>query len=138
MIAKFGKRKKSVFFAISFLGIIAVVFILFAIIYLSVSNIQIQKKKARLDRQVEAMQKEIEDFEKKNAELREGIEKVGDLEYVEKIAREELNLQKEGEKVMGFILPPGYQTQSASVNYWNPGSWWSWVKGKWAWIVNKL
>ena len=77
MIAKFGKRKKSVFFAISFLGIIAVVFILFAIIYLSVSNIQIQKKKARLDRQVEAMQKEIGILKRKTPSLGRGLKKSG-------------------------------------------------------------
>lgn len=138
MITKFGKRKKGVFVAVSFLGVVAVIFILAAVVYLAISNIQINRKKDKLDNQIEAIKKEIDDFEQKNIELKEGIEKVGDPEYVEKIAREELNLQKEGEKVTGFILPPDYQKQNESINYWHPKNWWSWVVSKWNWVKSKL
>ncbi len=138
MIAKFEKRKKGVFVAINLLGIVAIVLILVVIIYLTISSIKISHKKDRLDEQIASMKREIDDFEKKNIELKEGIEKVGDPEYVEKIAREELNLQKEGEKVTGFILPPDYQEQDEQVNYWHPKNWWSWVVSRWDWLKSKF
>lgn len=138
MIAKFEKRKKGVFVAVSFLGFVAIIFVLAAIIYLTISNIKISRKKDKLDNQILSIKKEIEDFENKNLDLKKGIEKVGDPEYVEKIAREELTLQKEGEKVVGFILPPNYQKQDEKINYWHPKNWWGWFKNKWSWIVSKF
>lgn len=113
-----------------FLGTIALIIILLIIGFLVFSNIKIKQNKDRLNAQVAAIEKEIEDLQKKNEGLKEGISRVGDEEYVEEVAREELNLQKEGEKVVGFILPPEQSEQEQKNNFWQPGSWWGWIKGR--------
>ena len=59
------------------------------------------------------MQKEVQDLEAKEAELKKQLEYYRSDDYVEKMAREKLLLQKEGETVI--LLPQG-QNQDQSLN----------------------
>ncbi|MBU2539913.1 septum formation initiator family protein [Patescibacteria group bacterium] len=138
MITKFERRKKRIYVATNFLGIIISIFILIATTYLIISNIKINQKRNKLNAQIEAVKAEVEDFESKNESLKEGISHVGEEEYVEKVAREELSLQKEGEKVVGFILPVENKEESEARNYWQPKNWWAFLKGAFGWVKNKF
>ena len=59
-----------------------------------------------------------EEIKKNNAQLQEGIQKATDNDYIEKIAREQLNLQKNNESTAIFLMPktqdekPENQSQS--------------------------
>ncbi|MBU2539879.1 septum formation initiator family protein [Patescibacteria group bacterium] len=138
MITKFERRKKRIYAATNFLGIIIFIFILVATIYLIISNIKINQKRNKLNAQIEAIKTEIEDFENKNESLKEGISRVGEEAYIEKVAREELSLQKEGEKVVGFILPAEGQKESEEKNYWQPKNWWVFLKDGFGWLKSKF
>jgi len=138
MVSQFQKRKKRKIPTSIFLGTTAFIVILIIIGFLVFSNIQIKQKKDKLNAQVVAIEKEIENLQKKNEGLKEGISRVGDEEYVEKVAREELNLQKEGEKVVGFILPSEQSKQGQERNFWQPDSWWKWFGEKWQWLKSKF
>lgn len=138
MITKFERRKKRIYAATNFLGIIIFVFILIATTYLIVSNIKINQKRNKLNTQIETIKTEIKDFENKNESLKEGISRAGEDEYIEKVAREELSLQKGGEKVVGFILPAEGQGESEKKDYWQPKNWWAFLKDGLGWIKSKF
>lgn len=138
MISHFQKRKKRTISANIFLGTAAFIVILLITGFLVFSNIKIKEKKDKLNIQLAAIEKEIEDFQKKNEGLKEGISRVGDEEYVEKVAREELGLQREGERVVGFILPKEQSKQGQERNFWQSDSWWKWFGEKWQWLISRF
>ena len=69
------------------------------------ANARMHKKRAELATQVASLENKIQDMQNKNDELKKGIAKSADEQYIEKVAREELDLQKPGEKVYSFIMP---------------------------------
>lgn len=80
------------------------------IIYGSSRNIlELWQQKQR----VWKIQKEVKELEVKEAELKKKLEYYNSEEYVEKMAREKLLLQREGETV---ILLPSEQNQDQSLN----------------------
>lgn len=85
------------------------------IIYGSSRNIlELWQQKQR----VWKIQKEVKELEVKEAELKKKLEYYSSDEYVEKIAREKLLLQKEGETVV--LLPSGQnQDQSSDIKSQN-------------------
>jgi len=130
MITSFGKRKKGRFSESNFWLILAVIVIIVITGFLVVSNIKLKQKKDKLENQLAAIEKEIKDFQNKNKELEEGISRIGEEEYIEEVAREDLNLQKEGEKVVSFILPPEQTETKEEKKFWPPTYWWKWLKSK--------
>ncbi|MBI5356598.1 septum formation initiator family protein [Candidatus Collierbacteria bacterium] len=81
---------------------LTVIFVGLFIIYGSSRNIlELWQQKQRVWR----IQKEVKDLEVKEADLKKQLEYYRSDEYVEKIAREKLLLQKEGETVV--VLPLG-------------------------------
>jgi len=99
------KRYKEIFFY-SVLAILVLGFSAFLII----SNLRIYQKRRELKAQIERLKEEIQAVEKKNQELRTGIENISDKEYLEKVAREKFLLKEEGEEVI-VISPPEEQTE---------------------------
>ncbi len=67
------------------------------------------QKRAQLNRQVNDLKNKIADLKASNGDLEQGISKSDDINYIEKVAREELDLQKPGEKVFSFIKDPNEQ-----------------------------
>ncbi len=61
-------------------------------------------RKERLLSQAQGTKNKIQETQQKNEDLKEIIAHQDDSGYIEKIAREELNLQKPGEKVVSFVL----------------------------------
>ena len=95
-----------------------------------------QKKKAFLS-QVESLETKAEDLKKRNQELQEGIAKSGDADYIEKVAREELDLQKEGETVVSFVMSED-QREPVKQNEKNVlQAWFGWLAGTWNGAFNK-
>jgi cell division protein FtsB len=107
MIQKIKRIKKreshqTIFFSI-FLGCL----ILIVVGFLITSNLKINQKRAELNTQIEGLKKEIQALEEKKQELETGISQAKKEEYLEKEAREKLDLKKPGEEVIVVkTLPP--------------------------------
>ena len=100
MIPKNEKNKKkgpgkelifSVFFAILFIGLVAV---------LIGANLKINTKRQEMVNRIDELRKEIKDLESKNKELDKEVNASGSPEALEKIAREQLGMKKPGEEVV--------------------------------------
>jgi len=100
MIAKRRKKKKS--FQEIFLSVLFVFFTLAIIGLLTVSNLKIRERRKELLSQIETLEKEIQNVEKKNQELKDGISESQTEDYLEKEAREKLGLKKPGEEVVAI------------------------------------
>ena len=105
MVADFKKNKKSGALTF-FLRYGGVVVLLVVFIGLIVANVKIFKKKQELTSQVDNLKKQVQEIQVKNQDLKEGITKIDDIQYMEKVAREELDLQKQDEHVVSFVMPP--------------------------------
>jgi cell division protein FtsB len=103
MLAKFKKLKKedsiqSTVFSV-LLGVLAVALIGFLIF----SNVKINERRNRLTSQLEDLRGQVRELEEKKNNLEAGIFHQGSQEYLEEIARENLNLKEQGEQVVAFI-----------------------------------
>ena len=135
MITNFKKNRKKnplgpIFFKIG--GIL----ILIIIVLLIVADIKVYRKKQQLVSQVENLKNKMQDLESKNSDLRQGILKAGDEKYIEKVAREELDLQKPGEKVISFIETKNQQPKNEIRQKSNWQIWLGWLSSSWQWIKN--
>ncbi|MDO8486603.1 MAG: septum formation initiator family protein [Candidatus Staskawiczbacteria bacterium] len=140
MISNFKKKQKSDtpynFLSstlIKFLFLIVIVFLIFA-------DVRVYKEKGKLNSQVNNLKEKIQAIQQKNDELKKGINNADDQSYIEKIAREELDLQKSEEKVISFIMPE--KTVSKEINdnnnFLNIKTWTGWLSNGWQWIKNKF
>lgn len=134
MITNFkNKRKRNLWphFSFYFGGIL----ILFIFVILVIANIKIYYKRQEYLAQVANLQNQIKDIQQRNENLKQGISKADDNQYIEKVAREELDLQKPGEKVVSFVMS---QTQSQETNNQPKNIWQKWLNNTWNWIKNKF
>ena len=103
MVSSFKKKKKRNIFQKHFLVKIAGVFLLIIACLLVFADIKIYKNKQKIVLQLEDYKRQIEEIEKRNQDLEEGIAKADDKDYIEKIAREEFGMQQKGENVVAFV-----------------------------------
>ena len=99
-LSKKETSSQSIFFIV-FLSILFVAIIGFLII----SNLRVSKKRESFISQIEALKKEIQALEEKKEKLQAGIQESQSESFLEKEARERLNLKKPGEEVAA-VLPP--------------------------------
>lgn len=101
MIAEFKKIKKS-FWQRTFFLFFLLVLIFLAIGFLIVSNFKMSQKRKELILRVEKLKQEIQILEERQKELNNKI--FPSESFLEKQAREKLNLKKPGEEVV-VVLP---------------------------------
>ena len=75
---------------------------LLSVIFLLVNNISIYGKRKAVEKQAENLQKQIQELRAETNILQGSIIQSQQADYLEKIAREQFNLQKPGEKVFAF------------------------------------
>lgn len=104
---KIKKSKSNLIFAIVLISgiVLAVGLLVFA-------NWKMGQKRADLLSQIDSLKQEIAELEKKNEDMKKGISQSTQEGYLEKEARERLNLKKPGEEVV-VVVPPkeGEQTK---------------------------
>ena len=129
MIANFKKKQKSNTPENFFSSLFIKIFLLIIIVFLIFADIKVYKDRKKLNLQIDSLKEKIEAIQKKNNTLEQGIARADDKDYIEKIAREELDLQIEDEKVISFITPEPQQKEEidTNVNYWNPKNWLGWI-----------
>ncbi|MDI6602951.1 MAG: hypothetical protein QME57_02405 [Patescibacteria group bacterium] len=129
MITNFRKSKKRVWPAIFFS--IFLVFLAIGVIgFLVITNWKISQKRAKLQRKIEVLKREIQILEEKTASLRAGISQTEREDYLVKRAQEQGYFEKGAIPVI--VLPTEEKTvkKEEEKNSWNPQTWWEWLKGK--------
>ncbi len=129
MLSNFKKNKKASGKKKYVLHIVGFLILCMAV-FLIVTNINIHHKKKQLSVKVLSLQQQIKDIEQNNNQLQWGIENADDSQYIEKSAREELDLQKSGEQAVSFIIPKIdiQEVDTAKHNFLQ--KWWGWIVGK--------
>lgn len=102
MLSSFRKKQKrsiAQYFLLAF-GAMA---LLVLVGLLAVADMRIYSKKRELNAQLASLQSKVQELQVKNNDLKQGISESDNPDYIEKVAREELDLQKPGEKVVSFV-----------------------------------
>ena len=110
MIPKRRKNKRS--FQEIFFSILLIFFALAIVVLLITSNLKMKEKRSELTSQIEVLQKEIQNLETKNQELKAGVTQSQTQDYLEKEAREQLGLKKPGEEVVAIKKVQSEETQN--------------------------
>lgn len=118
MLADFEKKQKR--HVASGKKIFLFVFAVFCILIcgsLIYADVKIYQRKKELAIQLENLKNQIIQIKNNNSQLKDGISNTANNDYVERVAREQLDLQKSGEKVTVFLMPKDQknQQQQASV-----------------------
>lgn len=136
MISDFKKKQNRPFKR--FLLILGGILTLMVVILLVVANIKIYYKKKNLFSQIESLKGRVESIKNENENLRQGISDTNKEEYIEKVAREQLDLQKPGEKVVSFIKEDNQQQQNEEGEKNIFQVWFDWIGNAWQWIKNRF
>lgn len=128
MVANFKKKQKGDLL-IRFLLTLGGILILSIVVLLVVANFRIYQKRESLISRIENLKNKIEDIKNENSNLKESISKADDNEYTEKIAREELDLQKPGEKVFSFVMAQNQELQNNKDQKNIFQVWLGWIRG---------
>lgn len=137
MVSDFKKKTKNFGLLNSVLLKIGIILILVVFILLMIANISNYRKKTLLMVRIAGLEEKIRGIKKENEAISQNIQKINDDSYVEKVAREELDLQKPGEKVYSFIRTADRQTVDGEKTESSDG-WFSWVAGSWAWLTSRF
>jgi len=125
MITKYRKFKRTSKIPSSLRTIVFLisgVLILIIIGHLIISNFKMNQKRAEFNSRVDSLKQEISALEEKNKELKAQISWISEQEYLEKEARERLNLKKPGEEVVAIV--PQEQENKQSLEAVESKSWW--------------
>ena len=90
------------------------VLMLVATVSLFIADVKVFKKRQKFESEIIGLQNQIKDTQNKNERLKQDIANVDNEAYIEKIAREELSLQRPGEKVILFVKE-GEQKQEEKI-----------------------
>ncbi|MDD4625277.1 MAG: hypothetical protein WCX23_02540 [Candidatus Paceibacterota bacterium] len=99
MIAKKQKIKKS-FFTPKNKRLVLVFLLLLPIIYLAETNLNLNQERKKLIEDLEQTKKTLADSIDKENRLNNLLSHISSSQALEKVAREDLNLQKPGEKIL--------------------------------------
>lgn len=137
MVSDFDKKGNKKFFNDKLLFKAVGVALLFIIGLLFFEDFEIYQKKKELSAEISSYKKQIEEIEKSNQNLKEEIANADNPDYLEKIAYEQLDQQKPGEKEIIFIALPEKQEQaSVQKSFWDNFS--GWFLAAFNWIKNKF
>ena len=107
------------------------IFVVAVLAVLMVANVRMYQKRQEFVAQVASLETQINDIRQRNDNLKEGIANENNPAYIEKIARQELDLQRPGETTVSFIMPNSLDqktTPNENVLQGWLGKSWEWVK----------
>ena len=107
-------RVKNIFFSVLFT--LAIIVIVAFFIY---SNVKISQKRTEQLKKIEELNKEIQDLQQKNEQLKSGINAAGTQAYWEEKAREQ-GYKKPGEEQVTIVPPAQNETQQTQTqkSFW--------------------
>lgn len=119
------------------LGSLPVVILLgLILVYMGYGQIQNWLKKRSINREIQQLTQQAESLEQKNSQISDSLSFLNSQNYKEKIAREQLNLKKEGELVFDTVVNPNYslqtkvQSPTTEISTSNPRKWYNYFFSK--------
>ncbi|MFC1663692.1 septum formation initiator family protein [Patescibacteria group bacterium] len=100
MISKSKKFRKRSLYSNLFFSIFLGSLVLVVIGFLVVSTFKLSQRRWELNSRIDELKKEVQILEEKNQNLQTGISQTKNEDFLEKVAKEELNLKNPGEKVV--------------------------------------
>ncbi len=94
--------------------------------FLVTTNIKISRRRAELTNRIETLKQEIGILEGKKEELKEKISQAGSEEYLEKVARDQLDMKAPGEEVVVVTKEEEEKEEEEK----EKRGWWEWIKSK--------
>ena len=138
MVSDFDKKQKGKLSSGRLMLQLGGIFFFVLAIVLVYADYRIYQKKQELAVQVQDYKSQIQDMQKNNKNLKNEIANSDNSDYIEKIAREEEDMQKPGEKVVSFIMPKDQQKEVKSPeNFWSTNYWFGWIGQSWNWLSKK-
>lgn len=134
MAANSDEKQKGDFKPRDFYMRAGVILIICLIIFMTAANIKMYLARKRVISKIENYSAQIERITQSNKILEEEIANSDDPDYIEKVAREQENMQKTGEKVVSFVVPREEPASSAQ----RVNSWLGWLAGAWRWVKSKF
>jgi cell division protein FtsB len=100
--------------------------LILAIILLTVSGLELNQwhKRAKIQKEIDALIAQQQELEQKNKDLATSLDLLNTKDYKEKIAREQLNLKKDGEIVVNFSQATQPEQSQSQASESNPQKWW--------------
>ncbi|MBU2545192.1 septum formation initiator family protein [Patescibacteria group bacterium] len=111
------------------ISVILILIVVFFIGFFVVINWKINKRRSVLSEQVLTLEQEVREMEEKNRDLKNKKEETESDEYIEKVAREQLDLKKPGEEVY-VVQEEGSASAEASADE-EKQTWWDKIKSIW-------
>jgi len=128
MITDYNKKQKGGFSKRNFYFMAGGIIFVAASGFLILADFNVYKDRQALNSQLKDYKKQVQEIQNKNEDFKKRIAQENNNDYIEKVAREELDLQKSGEKVVAFIMPPAPQAESPKQkNFWDSLT--AWVSG---------
>jgi len=126
----FRKKQKEKISLANFFIRVGAIFIICILLFLVITDIKIYQKRKKLQTEIAKYEQQIKEIKLRNAELEERVENSDNPDYIEKIAREEQDMQKSGESVVSFIMPEEKQEIEEAKNNMNDwfGQLANWIK----------
>jgi cell division protein FtsB len=130
----FKKKQKSEFILKAFFIRVGA-FLIFAFAgILIISDIKIYIQGKSLKQEVAKYENQLTQLKEQNKKLEEKIANSDNPDYIEKVAREEQDMQKEGETAVSFVFPENNNSKNAAASgeFENLGwlaSFTNWIKG---------
>ena len=112
--------EKKLFFKDLILKILSFGAICLVAFFLIISNLKIKEKREILEEKTSALEEEVKELQEESQELETMIFQEKTESFLEEIAREDLNLKKEGEKVAAFPFQENNLGESSPEQDW----WW--------------
>lgn len=104
------------------------ILILGLLIFLGRVNWQVWQKQKQANQTLRNLKAQADQLRKEKEDLEKKLQEVDETSYLEKIAREKLNLKKPGEKVVAFVQTPvvSSREEKPSLGWWQ--KWWQTIK----------
>lgn len=139
MITDFNKKQKMELGANKIVFQIAGTLFLIVIATLIFANFKMYQKKKELVAQINNYQEKINKLKQSSQTLKDEIANADNMDYLEKIAYEQLGQQKPGEKEIIFVMPEKKtNTDLSAENPWNIKYWTAWIGDSFNWIKSKF
>lgn len=101
--------------------------ILFFIGFFVITNWKIAERRNELQNKASILQEEVQELERKSIELKSKKEEAESSDYIEKVAREKLELKKPGEEVV--VVQKGEVVEEEKKE--EEETWWDKIKSIW-------
>lgn len=129
MLAKFKKNKKIKLIKAKIFSVFLICLVLFIIGFIAITNWRINKRRAELTDRASLLKQEVQKLEEMNKELKEKKVDSESEDYLEKVARDQLDLKKPGEEVIVVQKEPASAEGSGEAR--KEQSWWDKFKSIW-------